>query len=60
MKIIEEHHGKKIVCENCQSILEYMKSDIKYEPTNYNRYDEYIVCPVCNHKNYIVINWNLP
>ncbi len=56
MKIIEEHHGKKTVCENCQSILEYMKSDIKYESTNYNRYDEYIVCPVCGHKNYIVIN----
>ena len=54
MKIIEEHHGKKTVCENCQSILEYMKSDIKYESANYNRYDEYIVCPVCGHKKYIV------
>lgn len=56
MKVIEEHHGKRIICESCQSILEYDKRDINYEQTNYNRYDEYVVCPVCDHKIYIVIN----
>ncbi len=55
MKIIEEHHGKRITCESCQSILEYDKRDINYEATNYNRYDQYIKCPVCDHKIYIVI-----
>jgi len=56
MKIIEEHHGKRIVCDSCQSVLEYNKRDINYEQTNYNRFDEYVVCPVCDHKIYIVIN----
>ena len=56
MKIIEEHHGKRLICESCQSILEYVKDDIKYSPGNYYRQDQYIICPVCNHKNYILIN----
>lgn len=56
MKIIEEHHGKRIVCDSCQSILEYEKRDINYAETNYGRQDQYIVCPVCKHRIYIVIN----
>lgn len=56
MKIIEEHHGKKLICEDCQSILEYTKSDINYQQTNYGKMDQYIVCPVCGYKNYILIN----
>ena len=56
MKIIEEHHGIRLICDNCQSILEYIKSDIQYEDTNYGCKDQYIVCPVCGYKNYIVIN----
>jgi hypothetical protein len=42
MKIIEEHHGRRYICENCQSILEYIKSDINYEDTNFGRQDQYI------------------
>lgn len=56
MKIIEEHHGKKLICDSCQSILEYVKDDIRCSPANYGRLDQYVICPVCNHKNYIVIN----
>lgn len=56
MKIIEEHHGKRIVCDSCQSILEYEKRDINYEDTNYGRQDQYIVCPVCKNRIYIVFN----
>lgn len=56
MKIIEEHYGKRLVCESCQSILEYDMGDIKYSDTNYGRYDQYVVCPICGHKIYIVIN----
>lgn len=56
MKVIEENHGKRLICESCQSILEYIKADIMYEATNYGRHDQYVICPVCNHKNYIVIN----
>ena len=56
MKVIEEHHGKRLICENCQSILEYLDSDVKYSPTNYDRMDKYIECPICNHRNYILIN----
>ena len=56
MKIIEEHHGKKLICEDCQSVLEYTTSDINYKQTNYDELDEYIVCPVCGHINYILIN----
>lgn len=56
MKIIEEHHGKKLICEDCQSILEYTMSDIGYQETNYGRMDQYVVCPVCGHRNYVVIN----
>lgn len=56
MKIIEEHHGKKLICESYQSVLEYEKGDINYQQTNYGRMDQYIVCPICEHRNYIVIN----
>lgn len=56
MKIIEEHHGKRLIGESCQSILEYIKSDIKYQDANYGRQDQYVICPICNHKNYILIN----
>ena len=56
MKVIEEHHGKRIICDSCQSILEYDKGDIKYVPTNYGRSDAYVVCPVCGHKIDITIN----
>ena len=55
MKVIEEHCGKRLTCENCQSILEYIKEDIMYEGQIYGKRDQYIVCPVCTHKNYIVI-----
>lgn len=56
MKIIEEHCGKRLICESCQSVLEYTKNDINYQQTNYGKMDQYIVCPVCGHKNYILIN----
>ena len=56
MKIIEEHHGKQIKCDNCQSILEYLETDIIQEETNYHRFNKYIICPVCSSKKYIVKN----
>lgn len=56
MKIIEEHHGKRITCSNCQSILEYVSADEQKEETNYGRYDKYIVCPICREKIYTLIN----
>ena len=47
---------KKLICGSCQSILEYIKADIMYDAINYGRYDQYVICPICNHKNYIIIN----
>lgn len=49
MKIIENNHQKpswKVVCDNCNSVLEYEKSDVISEET-YFFYLHYIKCPCC-------------
>ena len=53
MKIIEEHRGTRLECENCKSILEYLVEDIGYD---YVKCEGYVRCLVCDYKNYIVIN----
>ncbi|MBR6907116.1 hypothetical protein IKN40_01050 [bacterium] len=50
MKIIEEHRGTRLICENCKSILEYLGEDIDYD---YDKCEEYVRCPICDYKNYI-------
>ena len=56
MKIIEEHHGKRIKCDSCESILEYLPTDEHKRETNYHRYDKYIICPICGHEIYTLQN----
>lgn len=46
IKIIE-YGRQRIKCLNCDSVLEYTKSDTEVEQTGINEYGRYIVCPVC-------------
>lgn len=47
MKVIENNHHEtkswKIVCEKCNSVLEYEKEDVINSESNFH----YIKCPCC-------------
>lgn len=42
-------HGKKrrVECEECGSVIEYEKEDVKEVRTHINEYGYEIYCPVC-------------
>lgn len=57
MRIIKEGKLPQKTCENCESVLEYVKEDVKTgeEPTSQfiNATKRFIVCPVCKEKIYL-------
>jgi len=59
MKIIEnncqERKSWKIVCNNCDSILEYNKEDVIKKESQFF-YLHYIKCPCCG-ENIDVVHW---
>ena len=49
VKVIE--YGKKRVrCDNCESILQYEKSDVRMTQRGMNEWQGEITCPVCGKK----------
>ena len=49
VKVIK--YGKKRVkCDNCESILQYEKGDIKVIQRGMNEWQGEIICPVCGNK----------
>lgn len=56
VKVIEKPEKKQVRCNYCKALLEYTSLDENITPTNYNRYDKYIICPKCMNRIYIVIH----
>lgn len=54
IKIIQYGQKHRVTCPECESILEYDRSDIKSIYVKHNDYDHYIICPVCLERIYVV------
>lgn len=43
-------YGKRrVMCCECESLLEFVKDDVKTKQVGMNEYERYITCPVCNY-----------
>lgn len=49
IKVIE-YGRKRVKCDNCESILQYEKKDVKITQRGMNEWAGEIICPVCGKK----------
>lgn len=49
-----EAHKRRAACPNCHSELEYFTHEVQKEQVGMNDTLDYIICPVCGNKIYVV------
>ena len=47
---VTEYGKKRVRCDNCESILQYEKSDVRITQRGMNEWQGEITCPVCGNK----------
>ena len=50
MKVVKEGTKRRVECNECGAILEYIRSDVCSEQVHYQEYAYYVVCPCCENK----------
>jgi uncharacterized protein YbaR (Trm112 family) len=58
LKILKHGHRNIVTCSQCESVLQYDKSDtiVKMGGVQWDPYDEYwIQCPVCKKELKVVV-----
>lgn len=47
VKIIKPGKKRKVICSECECVMEYEKEDVQIQQTGMNDYFYYIKCPCC-------------
>lgn len=45
MEVLKSNMKRRIVCDECNSLLEYDNTDVYHTKNNYH----YLLCPICNN-----------
>ena len=48
IKVIKYGKKRRVLCEHCESLLEFVKEDIKTVQRGMNEWEKQIICPVCD------------
>ena len=55
IKVIKYGKKRRVLCEHCESLLEFEKEDIKTVQRGMNEWEKQIICPVCDMPVSIVV-----
>lgn len=50
IKIIKYGKKRRIMCCECENVLEFEKEDVVTEQTGMHEYERHVICPVCNER----------
>ena len=56
MKVIIDNYknrSARVICNGCESVLEFVKGDIQRFSDNNGYSETYIVCPLCKHQIHV-------
>ena len=56
MKVIVDNYNNacaRVICNGCESVLEFVKGDIQRFIDNTGRFETYVFCPLCKHQIHV-------